>query len=222
MGTVFSFITDFFKTLFTGGLDFTSRSAREIAWKNFDPSAPWSKTNKAWRIDKGLFKGNFGQIVSRFTWELPQTLAGYTASQVYNLFEGIKSVSYHGGATAVESCSGSWGAFALGSYITGENGLSADPDNWLFQHEYGHYLQSQTSGLFYLHRYAIPSLFSAANSSLHNYHAVEQDANIRAYKYFMKHVAGFNVMDEETKTYPNGRWYYYSNPIVKRGYTYRL
>lgn len=24
-------------------------------WRKFDPSAPWSKANKAWQIDRGLF-----------------------------------------------------------------------------------------------------------------------------------------------------------------------
>jgi hypothetical protein len=69
----------------------------------------------------------------------------------------------------------------LGSYINGHRGLQADPNNSLFQHEYGHYLQSQNSGPFYLQRYALPSLIDAMGYSNHNYHAVEQDSNIRAY-----------------------------------------
>ena len=54
-----------------------------------------------------------------------------------------------------------WGAFTSGSFINGERGLYADPNNTLFQHEYGHYLQSQSMGWGYLPRVGIPSLMSA-------------------------------------------------------------
>ncbi len=30
------------------------RSSRDNAWKNFDPTADWSKTNHAFKIDMGL------------------------------------------------------------------------------------------------------------------------------------------------------------------------
>lgn len=67
-----------------------------------------------------------------------------------------------------------------------------------FQHEYGHYLQSQSFGPFYLQRCAIPSLFDTLTKHHHNNHPVEQDANIRAFKYFHEHENGFGV-----KNYPN-------------------
>ena len=52
------------------------------AWKKFDPSAPWSKTNKAWEIDKGLFRSDPNlppqerarEVVGRFF--NPQTYIG--------------------------------------------------------------------------------------------------------------------------------------------------
>jgi RHS repeat-associated protein len=184
------------------------------AWSNGDN---WHSTKMAWKIDMGLFQGDFKQIVSRFTWELPQTLLGYTVSGVHNTFDGVKSVTYYGGATAVESYSKDWKGlglgtttgFTLGSYINGVRGLEAKPDNALFQHEYGHYLQSQSSGWFYLSKYAIPS---ALSSGTHGQNPVEQDANIRAYKYFMKNVDGFNVTTDGVN-YPNGQWYSGYNPI---------
>jgi len=43
--TIISGISDFFKTVFTGGLSF-NKDKRQEAWRNYDPSAPWSKTNK--------------------------------------------------------------------------------------------------------------------------------------------------------------------------------
>jgi RHS repeat-associated protein len=85
LGTIITFIGDLIKTaFFDGGLDFTSKKARQRAWKDFDPTASWSPTNRAWKIDIGLFKtdpnknffGRAWQLVSRFIWELPQTLLG--------------------------------------------------------------------------------------------------------------------------------------------------
>src|SRR5690606_3518574 len=111
------------------------------AWSDFGKSV-----SNGFKIDMGLFKGDFGQILSRFTWELPQTLVGYGSSSIVNGLQNAKSVTYYGGATAVETYSGGWGGITLGSYVIGERGLQADPDNALFQHEYGHYLQSQSSG----------------------------------------------------------------------------
>lgn len=93
------------------------------------------------------------------------------ANQSHNLFNGVKDVSYYGGATAVTTYSKDWGGFTLGSYIMGDRSLYADPSNTLFQHEYGHYLQSQASGPLYLGKYAIPSLYDAAyGKGDHNMH----------------------------------------------------
>lgn len=164
----------------------------------------------------GLYKGKIGQIISRFTWELPQTLLGYVGSGVHNTFGGVKSVTYYGGATVVESYSKDWGGITLGSYINGERGIQADPSNRLFQHEYGHYLQSQSSGLFYIARFGLPSLIDTKVGSNHKYHPVEQDANIRAFKYFVKNEPGFNVSDSKGG-FKNGLWDI-NNPI--KGYNW--
>ena len=59
----------------------------------------------------------------------------------------------------------------------GNRGLYADPHNRLFQHEYGHYLQSQSMG---------PA-----------FQPFEQDANRRAFLYFNKNVDGFYQTEEE-------------------------
>ena len=82
---------------------------------------------------------------------------------------------------------GKWGGITLGSYIIGDNTIEAHPDNPLFQHEYGHYLQSQSMGWAYLPRVGIPSVLS---SGTHDYHPVEQDANARAIQYFYKQTNG--------------------------------
>jgi len=197
--TIITGVVDFVSTaLFKGGLDPTSSSARNNAWRNFDPTASWSNTNKAWKIDMGLFKtdpnknfwGRSWELLSRFTWQAPQTFLGYTGTGIHNLLGGVRRVDYYGGATVVESHSAGWGGIALGNYINGSRGIEADPDNRLFQHEYGHYLQSQASGWFYLSKYGIPSALSKSGTD-HSLHPAEQDANIRAFKYFNKHIEGY-------------------------------
>lgn len=198
--TIITGVLDFLNTaFFKGGLDPTSKTARQNAWRDFDPTAPWSATNKAWKIDIGLFKTdsnkNFGgrvwEFISRFTWQAPQTVLGYTSSGVHNLLGGVKCVDYYGGATVVESYARNWGAITLGNYIIGSRGITADPDNRLFQHEYGHYIQSQTSGLFYLSKYGIPSALSK-NGTDHSLHPAEQDANVRAFSYFNKYIDNYS------------------------------
>jgi len=191
---------------FNGGLDFTNKNARSNAWREFDPTASWSQTNKAFKIDMGMVKGNFRQVVSRFTWEHDQSMLGLFTSQVHNLFGGVRSVTYYDGATAVESY-GKWGGITLGNYINGGRGLQADPDNILFQHEYGHYIQSQRSGLFYFSKYGIPSLLSKGE---HSQHPVEQDANARAFAYF-------NKRDENYSG-----WNFEGNPIQNQNHRVRL
>jgi len=66
-------------------------------------------------------------------------------------------------------------------------------------------LQSQASGLFYLQIYAIPSALSKNTIEHPHYkHPVEQDANIRAFIYFNKHIDGYTGWNH------NSRW---GNPI---------
>ena len=142
------------------------------------------------------FWGRAGEFVSRFTWQLPQTLLGWIVAESCNTLGfgggGVESVDYKYGATVTRTNNSGWGAVTLGSYITGSNSIRADENNSLFQHEYGHYIQSQATGIFYLTRYGIPSGLNCLGKKEHDYHPVEQDANIRAYKYFNKHIEGFN------------------------------
>lgn len=164
----------------------------------------------------GLFKtdpnknffGRAWELISRFTWQAPQTALGYMGSGVHNLLGGVKSVDYYGGATVVESYSEGWGGITLGSYINGQRGIRADPSERLFQHEYGHYLQSQSSGWFYLSKYGIPSLLS---KDPHNLHPAEQDANVRAFHYFSEHEDGFNWVDKWG--IQRSKWVDWYNPI---------
>lgn len=191
----------FFFTIFNAVKDFLVNTFVNVwtqgfnAWSN---SENWHSTTMAYKIDIGMFRGNFKQIFSRFVWEVPQTVFGHLVGSVHNTLYGVKSVSHFDGATAVEGYSEQGGAFTLGSFIIGRRGLYADPHNTLFQHEYGHYLQSQEMGPAYLPRVAIPSLMSAGyKDNNHVFQPFEQDANRRAFLYFNKNVDGFYQTKEE-------------------------
>ena len=105
-----------------------------------------------------------------------------------------------GGATVMSG--NNWGqkAVTLSSFIIGDRTISADPNNSVFQHEYGHYLQSQSMGWGYLSRIGIPSLMSADGSGEHKYQPHEQDANARAFLYFNRHVSGFYQTEAQYDT----------------------
>lgn len=154
------------------------------------------------------FGGRVWEIVSRFTWQAPQTALGWTTSQGTNTFYNVNWVKYKYGATVLQG-DVPWVGFTIGSYINGNLTIEADANNPLFQHEYGHYIQSQKAGLFYLQRYAIPSLLS---HEPYNHHPVEQDANARAFQYFSKHVEEFNYYDNNGTLHSHWKKYY--NPII--------
>uniref|UniRef100_UPI00356495E1 RHS repeat-associated core domain-containing protein n=1 Tax=Mariniphaga sediminis TaxID=1628158 RepID=UPI00356495E1 len=154
------------------------------------------------------FGGQVWEIISRVTWQAPQTTGGWFTTQWTNTIEGnVNWVKYKYGSTVVQS-KGRWGGITQGSYIMGDESIEADVNNWLFQHEYGHYIQSQSSGFFFYSKYGIPS---ALSKEPHNSHPAEQDANIRAFKYFSKHVDGFNWVDKWG--HQKSSWDRWQNPI---------
>lgn len=98
------------------------------------------------------FGGQIWEFISRFAWQLPQTLGGFFTSHSYNTFGlqgGVQSVNYKYGATVLRTRNDGWGGVTQGSYIVGDNSIRADANNPLFQHEYGHYIQSQQMGWGY-------------------------------------------------------------------------
>lgn len=125
------------------------------------------------------------QILSRFTWEILQTTTGFLSALFYLVFFQVKRVTYSNGATVIR-CKSRFGAFTLGLFIVGDSEINGNPSQRLFQHEYGHYLQSLKSGPVYLFKYGLSSLVSAYRYSLkqHCKNRAEVDANIRAKKYW--------------------------------------
>lgn len=131
-------------------------------WSYLDPTNPGTKINNSSRLFQGLFaadtdKEGWGwQIVSRFFWQRPQTIAGLAYSNISNIISDGSRVRFVHGATVLNVRGNLWftRAITFGSYITGEDIINND---WLLEHEYGHYLQSQSSGPLYLLKYGIPS-----------------------------------------------------------------
>jgi hypothetical protein len=118
----FFIIDSWLIVLFSGGWDEANRRAANDAkiWADLFVSDP----NK-----------NFGQqlweTVSRVTWQLPQTVAGFLTSHAHNTFGlrgGVESVDYKYGATVLRT-NISWGGVTLESYIIGDNSIKADPNN---------------------------------------------------------------------------------------------
>lgn len=200
------FIIDDFAIGFIKGFFTNKGTGRTMLGNAFHNG--WNQSVNSAKIYGGLFAGSPVQIISRFTWELPQTLVGFGASLGANELTMVQDVNYYDGATVVRHYKDNWGAFTLGSYINGDNSIRANPNNQLFQHEYGHYLQSQEAGWAYLPKYAIPSLINAKNTPnnydgvlQHDAFGVEQDANLRGRKYFGEEV-----------------WDYQQNPIFDSGH----
>jgi hypothetical protein len=227
LGTILTFVGDLLKTAFIdGGLDPTSKGARQNAWKDFDPTAQWSPTNKAWKIDVGGFKtdpnrttaGRGLQLLSRWTWELPQTVLGKSYSHIRNMTGNVDDVSYYGGATLVNKNDNSgwrWG-LTLGSYINSKN-VVADPyTDDLFRHEFGHTLQSRLVGPLYLTHVGILSLIGAGLDGLglndHNREWYETQANRMSERYFRNQDPGaITALPWNDIKYPrnyNPNWYW--------------
>jgi hypothetical protein len=157
--------------------------------------------------------GQFWEVLSRFTWQGLQTAVGHLYAQFANTVGQVDKVSYKAGATAMSGIFwGTGSAITIGSYIHGISDLEADPNNSLFQHEYGHYLQSQGMGPAYLTRVGIPSILSNGN---HDFHPAEQDANRRAFLYFNEKIEGFYKSEDDMDN-PHG-WDFYYNPLNING-----
>ena len=143
----------------------------------YDSEKGWYFSNTA-KVIGGLFAldmnqsilGMSWQLISRFTWELPQTATGLAAGILASELEIVDNVDYFKGATLIRYSLNINGAFTVGSFIAGNNlyltqkelkerGLKGRP---LLKHEYGHVVQSRLVGLFYLPFIALPSIIDCA------------------------------------------------------------
>jgi len=152
------------------------------------------------------FGGRFNELLSRFTWQLPQTVLGFFVAEEYNLWGNVKNVKTKYGATVITTSNmgNSGKAFTLGCFIIGHSNIEADPDNPTFQHEYGHYIQSQLFGPMYIPIIAVPSLYSATFTDNHKKYFMEKGASTLAFKYFIKEGR-------------SSKWDFFNHPINPSG-----
>lgn len=212
------FIIGFFKGLIGGKAPFKSgakqfvNSAR-IWWGLFTTDENKNFWQKSW------------EVLSRFSWQSPQMALGLVTSHSYNTFGQVQNVHHLYGATVLTSKSISGKrAVTLGSFIVGNRQTVADPNNTTFQHEYGHYLQSQEMGLGYMFGVGIPSFVSAIKEDNHKFKSFERDANWKAFVYFNKHLGdAFYTSPEDWDAIKNhltphsSGWNFWGNPLVKEG-----
>lgn len=187
--TILTFVCDLSFSIVRSGAQALSGEWNNVGqtWKDFNPFNPTSRTAKAWQIDKGWIQSDknlskaerFWQITSRFTWELPQSILGYLYLTSNNIVGNVDRVEYFGGATygINENLSNAYNSknVSLGSFIHMNDYGSVDRpfdqyvcSNPTYMHEYGHYLESQYMGLFYLPGIGVPSLLSQITEDITN------------------------------------------------------
>ena len=204
---VFSAATGFLKGLYRFVFKKGSiRTPFKLAYKNFTNSL---------KITYGMIlEGKPNQILSRFTWELPQTVIGYMYSEGRVAFDKVDHVRFFDGATFVIRDSRSKeDGLTLGNFINinSPDGVPVDHSghfapylNTLYMHEYGHYLQSQEYGWLYLTKIGIPSLKSAMK-----YRNKNINENPEAYEWIYNY--DYTYPDNPDGTYQIGKhrieWY---------------
>ena len=126
------------------------------------------------------------------------------------------------GMLALSGVTGGGKAFTIGHYSMGPDGYKADWRDHLFVHEYGHYIQTQQLGVFYLPVVAIPSLISASHlfsKDTHRYRWYEVNASKLGAEYFDKRYGrgaeGYTEGSEnyfDIKAFQTGKGANYINP----------
>jgi hypothetical protein len=172
------------------------------------------------RVLRWHFIGGGSAITRRFTWELPQTLLGLGAAAWAIVVMQVQQVAWRDGAVVIQGWRKQrfWGGISFGTVILGDERIAAVLHNSLYMHEFGHVLQSRASGPLYLLKYGFPSVLSVRGRGIHKQHPVEQDANLRAYRYFSQQPGflhwdhAFNPLPAIAKPLPI-TWWEYMPPI---------
>lgn len=187
---------------------------KEKRWKN-----AWKRANQSARNDLRIWGGlfvsdtnltsgkRFLEIGSRLTYQGPQTGIGFFMAHFYNtVLCRVNSVSHPNGSTLL-NMNVSWTGICFGNYILTKKTSAPDPDNRIFQHEYGHYLQSKRMGFAYLIRVGLPAIMS---TGVHDEHPVEVDCNREAFLYFNK----INPLFQNDSAYHDKKgWDFLYNPF---------
>ncbi len=204
------FIVDSWVSGFIAGLTKTKEKRWKAAWKRANQSA----RNDA-RIWGGLFVSDtnssagkrFLEVGSRLTYQGPQTGIGLFMAHFYNtVLCKVNTVSYPNGSTLLNMNVG-WTGICFGNYILAKKNCFPDPNNRIFQHEYGHYLQSKRMGFAYLVRVGLPAIMSKGN---HDAHPVEVDCNREGFLYFNRINPAFQ---NDSAYYDKKGWDFLYNPF---------
>ena len=167
------------------------------------PGSLFNRFRLVAQINRGLFLtdakrtmlGRFWQLLSRFTWELPQTLVGWLYSVGRAVLGQADRVDTLGGITFVTKKDYKYGmGVSLGTFVDlwasswmlgeGERYILG---NQICMHEFGHTSDSQRFGWLYLPFVGLPSLMSALGKGNHDVFWTEIRANRHAKRYFAKH-----------------------------------
>ena len=169
------FIFGFWKGVFKG------KNPLKMGWKSIRNS--FNIWNGLYSLDTNKGWGMIGEFLSRFTWQLPQTIGGFFYGHALNMAGRVKDVESKYGVTVIQTYTMK-NAVTIGNFIVGQPDLEPDPNNSTFQHEYGHYIQSQKLGPLYLLMVGIPSAINVKWGKDHEYQPYEIGANWHAYRYF--------------------------------------
>ncbi len=196
--TIFNAITDLFGNVAEHGFNVSQYN--------------WKRTKNSWKIDIGMFKGNFKQILNKWTYGGFVSFVGSLVSEIYNTLGIVDRVTDLDGMLALSGATGGNSAMTIGHYSLGPDNYVADWRDHLFVHEYGHYIQAQRMGSLYFPIVAIPSLLSAWKTSKwsgtqHGYRWFEVNASKLGAEYFDKHYGrdenGNRIHDENHFDYDN-------------------
>lgn len=162
-----------------------------------------SRFRLAVQLTKGLFLtdkkrsilGRAWQLFSRFTWELPQTLAGWLFSLGRVLTGRVDRVDTLGGITFVTKLGFNYGmGVSLGTFVVlwAASWMQGEGERYILgnqicMHEFGHTFDSQRFGWLYLPVIGLSSLISASGKGDHSIFWTETRANRHAKRYFGKH-----------------------------------
>ena len=112
----------------------------------------------AYDMDK-TFVGKALQIISHFTWELPQQIISVLIAQFTNVIGGIESVyRYSNGSLLLNN------RFLMSDVgFTMGNLMTVGPNSSMetIEHEFGHYIQSRRFGPLWIPAFGIPSIMNA-------------------------------------------------------------
>jgi len=204
------FIIDSWLSGFFVGLAKTKEKRWKGAWKRANETA-----KNDLRIWGGLFVSDtnsssgkrFLEVGSRLTYQGPQTGIGFFMAHFYNTaLCKVNKVHYANGSTLLNMNVG-WTGICFGNYILAKKNCLPEPDNRIFQHEYGHYLQSKRMGFAYLIRVGLPAIMSKGN---HDAHPVEVDCNREGFLYFNRIKPDFQ---NDSAYYDKKGWDFLYNPF---------